>query len=83
MMPKSRARLQLDIIGQAHLPDHFLLRFYEIDMLFLGGEDLGKQIARREIAHRILREQIFRTEPLAKRRVGIDWGRRTGAGESP
>src|SRR3546814_4289862 len=43
-------RLQLDIVLDAHQPDHVELLFQFVDMIFLAGEDRCKEIAADEIA---------------------------------
>src|SRR5690606_28503894 len=45
--------LELDVILQAHLPDHVELPLQRIDMLLLAFEDRGQQVPAHVIAHRL------------------------------
>src|SRR6185437_14284473 len=44
--------LQLDVVLDADTVDELELRLDEIDRVFLGGQDIGQQLARAEVAHR-------------------------------
>src|SRR3546814_97443 len=46
-------RLQLDIVLDAHQPDHVELLFQFVDMIFLAGEERCKEIAADEIAYAV------------------------------